>query len=154
MCELCCTEQISLSIIDELRGIAEKQLSQQSTDQSRTQTEKLTGECYVVNGLRHDNVDEQPITAVSEKESHDTSKLIHQNSDTGGKVDELDGFTGILSFSYNKLKDATQGFDSRPVQEGGCKIGAGSFADVFLAHLCDDDGVMQQVAIKKLKEVS
>ena len=150
MCELCCTGQSSLSI-DELLLIAEKQLSQQSTDQSRTQKEKLTDECYVVSGLPRDNVDEQPITPVSEMESHNTSKLTHQNSDTGDKVDEVDdGFT----FPFNELKDATQGFDSRPVQEGGCKIGAGSFADVFLARVCVGDGVMQQVAIKKLKEVS
>ena len=131
--------------------ITEKQLSQQSTDQSRTQKEKLTDEFYVVSSLPHDNVDEQPITAVSEMESHNTSKLTHQNSDTGDKVDELDdGFT----FPFNELKDATRGFDCLSVQEGGCRIGTGSFADVFLARLCDGDGVMQQVAIQKLKEVS
>ena len=80
MCELCCSGQISFSI-DELRVITEKQFLQRSTDQSRTQTEKLTDECYVVSSLPHDNVDEQPITAVSEMESHDTSKLTHQSDE-------------------------------------------------------------------------
>ena len=42
---------------------------------------------------------------------------------------------GCVHFPYEEMKEATKGFDQRPVKEGGCKLGEGGFGPVFKGTL-------------------
>lgn len=50
---------------------------------------------------------------------------------------------GCVHFPYVDLMEATKNFDSRPVKNGGCKLGEGGFGPVFKGTLRSTD-----VAIK------
>ena len=54
--------------------------------------------------------------------------------------------SGCLHFDYDELKKATNGFDTRPIKNGGCKLGEGGFGPVFKGKLKFTD-----VAIKILR---
>ena len=55
---------------------------------------------------------------------------------------------GCLHFTYEELKDATNGFDVKPLNMGGRKLGEGGFGPVFLGRL-----KFTEVAIKILRNV-
>lgn len=51
-----------------------------------------------------------------------------------------------LHFDYEALKLATNGFNSKSLSDGGCKLGEGGFGPVFKGNLLSTD-----VAIKVLR---
>lgn len=53
---------------------------------------------------------------------------------------------GCLQFDYEELRNATNGFDPKPLSQGGCKLGEGGFGPVFRGKLRFTD-----VAIKILR---
>lgn len=55
---------------------------------------------------------------------------------------------GCLHFTYDELKDATDGFNMKPLNMGGRKLGEGGFGPVFLGRL-----KFTEVAIKILRNV-
>ena len=57
------------------------------------------------------------------------------------------GPTCCVHFDVRELSDATNAFDKTPVKLGGCKIGEGSFGDVFQGELNFTD-----VAIKVTRD--
>ena len=82
-------------------------------------------------------------------------KLADQKGGFGTRADKLDNYVideGRI-ISYEELRRGTRDFDSRSVDKGGCKIDAGSSADVYHAQLRDAHGTMYDVAVKKLKQV-
>ncbi|TRY56267.1 hypothetical protein DNTS_028383, partial [Danionella cerebrum] len=56
--------------------------------------------------------------------------------------------TGLVVFSLNELKAMTQGWDDRPVTDGGCRLGSGGFGVVYRGQMRDT-----YVAVKKLNEI-
>ncbi|XP_062512506.1 interleukin-1 receptor-associated kinase 4-like [Corticium candelabrum] len=56
-------------------------------------------------------------------------------------------FSRLEVISYNTLKQATNDFNERKIDEGGSLIAAGSFGQVFLGNWQD-----QRVAVKRLKK--
>ena len=54
-----------------------------------------------------------------------------------------------LHFDYEALRDATQNFDRRKVNNGGCLLGEGGFGPVYRGML-----KMTEVAIKELRKVN
>lgn len=101
----------------------------------------------------------QPSAAVTQAvQPWDALKLsCHQphisgNLDLGDEQEEQ-VTVDLVDYRFEELEEATNGFDSRPVEKGGCKIGSGSFAEVFHARLRNAAGVIQEVAVKKLKQV-
>ena len=59
---------------------------------------------------------------------------------------------GLSEIPFKELEEATNGFNSSPVTEGGCFLGSGSFGDVYLGHLQRGNKPFL-VAVKKLKPV-
>lgn len=55
----------------------------------------------------------------------------------------------IPHISYQTLKDTTTNFNNTPIGEGGCKLGAGAFGDVYLGFLPQFN---TNIAIKVIKE--
>lgn len=55
---------------------------------------------------------------------------------------------GCLHFTYEELKAATDGFNTKPLNMGGRKLGEGGFGPVFLGRL-----KFTEVAIKILRNV-
>lgn len=55
---------------------------------------------------------------------------------------------GWINFDYQKLVDATNNFDDRPVKSGGCRLSAGGFGDVYKGFLRHTE-----VAITVMKNV-
>ena len=86
--------------------------------------------------------------------SSDSLKLSCRNMDHGNENEHLSVTAEMLvTYEYEEVKQATGGFDMRPKEKGGHKLGAGSFAEVFYGQLHDAVGVMREVAVKKLKQV-
>ncbi len=53
---------------------------------------------------------------------------------------------GCIEFGYEELRDATNNFDAKPINQGGCKLGEGGFGPVFKGKL-----KFTEVAIKILR---
>lgn len=56
-------------------------------------------------------------------------------------------FDELIVFSYQDLRNATQNFFDKKVEEGGCKIGEGAYGSVYRAVISD-----AIVAVKRLKD--
>ncbi|XP_065826468.1 uncharacterized protein [Oscarella lobularis] len=57
----------------------------------------------------------------------------------------------LLDIPFDQLKAATNDFDSCPVKENGRLLGEGSFGNVYLGHLKQEDNSTLEVAVKKFK---
>lgn len=62
------------------------------------------------------------------------------------EADKEVGDPGCLQFDYEELREATNNFDPRPFNQGGCKLGEGGFGPVFKGRL-----KFTEVAIKILR---
>jgi hypothetical protein len=60
----------------------------------------------------------------------------------------------IFEAKFEHVQSATDNFDSRPVSEGGKRLGSGSFGTVYFAVLHSEAAATFEVAIKRLKKAS
>jgi tRNA A-37 threonylcarbamoyl transferase component Bud32 len=82
-------------------------------------------------------------------ELNNEQEQIFRNMDVSDQSDHQ----AVRNFSYEEVEQATKGFDPRPIEEGGHKLGAGSFAEVFYGKFCDANGVViNEVAVKLLRQ--
>jgi hypothetical protein len=82
-------------------------------------------------------------------ELNSEQELIFGNIDVGDQNDHQ----AVPNFSYEEVEQATNGFDPRPIEEGGHKLEARSFAEVFYGKFCDANGVaINEVAVKLLRQ--
>nr|CAL36106.1 IRAK4-like protein [Suberites domuncula] len=70
------------------------------------------------------------------------------SSRTSNEVARENDVAGCLHFTYEELKEATDGFNMKPLNLGGRKLGEGGFGPVFLGKL-----KFTEVAIKILRNV-
>ena len=150
------TPQTHVQMEQEVEEAVSK-LGDQNTNKPASYNELL--ERY--DGMEHkvSNVSPLPATPV-ENGTNDGVMLSSQQEQMSGNMDCGDGNEcqtvaneQLVNYECEEVEQATKGFDTRPIEEGGHKLGAGSFAEVFYGQLRDADGVIHEVAVKRLKEV-
>ena len=76
------------------------------------------------------------------------------NESHSSSLDRSHDEVQVLDYSYQDLKTATRNFNNKRCSDGGCLLGSGGFADVFLGHVNNSQGQMIDVAIKKFRSTT
>lgn len=86
------------------------------------------------------------------KQQNNPEANLYVVPDPTGKKKDLYVRRAVIQYPYHALAQITQNFDARSLKEGGCKVGAGSFGDVFHGRVSCSSGQNESVAIKRFKK--